>query len=290
MSARSDGLSWLGSPRLLVLGDLMLDRYCWGEAERVSPEGPALVLRRGHEDAWPGGAGAVARMAAALGARVSVAGVVGDDSDGPVPTTTLYLVRHGATPANLAEPPRLQGRGQDPPLAAEGWRQAEAAREALRCCPISAAYTSPLLRAVQTTNVVLAPHGLTAQVLPALTECDVGHWEGLTWQEVQQRQPVAHARFLADPWHCPYPGGESLADVNARVAPALEELLRAHAGQALLVVAHQVVLRAYLTPLLGLPLHQARRLPLGNGSITVLVRHGADTTVRTLDGRALLGD
>jgi D-beta-D-heptose 7-phosphate kinase/D-beta-D-heptose 1-phosphate adenosyltransferase len=72
----------LGAPRLMVLGDVMLDRFTRGAVERVSPEGPALVLRREQEDVQPGGAGRVALFARALGATVSLAGVVGDDEDG----------------------------------------------------------------------------------------------------------------------------------------------------------------------------------------------------------------
>src|SRR4051812_21683318 len=77
-----DTLDRLGSPRLLVLGDLILDRYTWGEAERVSPEAPALVLRRERQEERLGGAGSVAWLAAALGARVSLAALTGDDHDG----------------------------------------------------------------------------------------------------------------------------------------------------------------------------------------------------------------
>src|SRR4051794_37077927 len=90
--------------------------------------------------------------------------------------TTLYLIRHGATEANLASPARLQGRRQDPPLARLGVRQAEATRALLAICPLDACYCSPLSRAVQTAAIVAEPHGLTPQPLAALTECDVGLW------------------------------------------------------------------------------------------------------------------
>src|SRR5438067_924111 len=72
----------LGAPRLVVLGDVMLDRFTRGVVERVSPEGPVLVLRREQEEVQLGGAARVAMFARALGARVSLAGVVGDDAEG----------------------------------------------------------------------------------------------------------------------------------------------------------------------------------------------------------------
>jgi D-beta-D-heptose 7-phosphate kinase/D-beta-D-heptose 1-phosphate adenosyltransferase len=71
-----------GNPRVLVVGDLMLDRYVWGEAIRVSPEGPIPVLRVSAREGRPGGAGNVAAALAGLGAEVSVCGVLGRDRQG----------------------------------------------------------------------------------------------------------------------------------------------------------------------------------------------------------------
>src|SRR5437868_6012181 len=86
--------------------------------------------------------------------------------------TTLYLLRHAATEANLANPPRLQGRRHNPPLARLGVRQAEATRDFLAVRPIDVCYCSPLRRAVQTAAIVAVPHGLAPSPLDALTECD----------------------------------------------------------------------------------------------------------------------
>lgn len=74
--------------------------------------------------------------------------------------TYLYLIRHGATAANEARPPRLQGRRQNPPLTPLGIRQAEATRDFLAIRPIDHCYSSPLLRAFQTAAIVATPHGL----------------------------------------------------------------------------------------------------------------------------------
>jgi len=66
-------------PRVLVVGDLMLDRYYFGKVERISPEAPVPVVRVDHQAYAPGGAGNVACNLAALGCEVSLAGVVGLD-------------------------------------------------------------------------------------------------------------------------------------------------------------------------------------------------------------------
>lgn len=72
------------SPAILVLGDLMLDQYTWGDASRVSPEAPVLVLRAEVGEARLGGAASVAGLLAGFGAPAVVAGVVGDDPAGRI--------------------------------------------------------------------------------------------------------------------------------------------------------------------------------------------------------------
>ncbi|EIC21390.1 bifunctional D-glycero-beta-D-manno-heptose-7-phosphate kinase/D-glycero-beta-D-manno-heptose 1-phosphate adenylyltransferase HldE [Thiorhodovibrio frisius] len=73
--------SGFGGRRLLVAGDLMLDRYLWGEVQRISPEAPVPVLRLRRETEVAGGAANVARNLAALGLKVELAGVIGQDTE-----------------------------------------------------------------------------------------------------------------------------------------------------------------------------------------------------------------
>src|SRR5438876_6318097 len=72
----------LGQPRVLVVGDLMLDRYVWGDASRISQEAPVILLQADRREERLGGASSVATMLRALGAKVSLLGVVGGDADG----------------------------------------------------------------------------------------------------------------------------------------------------------------------------------------------------------------
>lgn len=72
----------LGHPRLLVVGDLILDRYTWGNAERVSQEAPVILLRADRREERLGGAANVCQMLRGLEAQVTCAGVIGDDVAG----------------------------------------------------------------------------------------------------------------------------------------------------------------------------------------------------------------
>lgn len=197
--------------------------------------------------------------------------------------TTVYLVRHGATEANLARPPLLQGRRLDGPLAALGVRQAEATRDLLAIRPVDRCFTSPLRRAVQTATIVAKPHGVRPVAVEALTECDVGRWEGLDWQTIRCNDPEPHRKFMAQPGKYGYPGGESFTDVQWRVEAAVDELLAAYPGQSLLVVGHHVVNRTYLAGLLGLTPDQARQVILDNCGISVIVREDGKTRVTTVN-------
>ncbi len=105
---RPRGLTCAGiAPRVLVLGDAMLDRTIRGSAERTSPEAPVVVLRAGTVENRPGGAAAVAQLVAGfeLGFDVQLAGVVGDDRDGAILRGTLKQLGVG-TECLLVDPTR----------------------------------------------------------------------------------------------------------------------------------------------------------------------------------------
>lgn len=87
--------------RLMVVGDLMLDHYTWGDVDRVSPEAPVVVLRSESEEVRLGGAGSVASLLAGFALRGVVAGVVGDDLAGRI-LRRLLNERLGLTPAEGA--------------------------------------------------------------------------------------------------------------------------------------------------------------------------------------------
>src|SRR3989338_4714871 len=66
--------------KVMVIGDLMLDKYIWGDVSRISPEAPVQVVKVMKETFAPGGAANVANNAAALGSEVLMVGIVGDEN------------------------------------------------------------------------------------------------------------------------------------------------------------------------------------------------------------------
>jgi D-beta-D-heptose 7-phosphate kinase/D-beta-D-heptose 1-phosphate adenosyltransferase len=114
-----DALQDLGHPRILVVGDAILDRYIWGDAERVSQEAPVILLRADRDEARLGGAANVAHMLRGLEADVSLATVVGRDSHALALQQELH--RAGISPELVIEDPsrpttvkeRFIGRAQN---------------------------------------------------------------------------------------------------------------------------------------------------------------------------------
>jgi D-beta-D-heptose 7-phosphate kinase / D-beta-D-heptose 1-phosphate adenosyltransferase len=109
----------LGNPRVVVIGDLILDRYIWGYAERISQEAPVPLLRADHREHRLGGAASVATMLRALGAQVRLIGGVGNDPEAAVVRTMLtqqgiddqLVLAMDDRPTTLKE--RYIGRAQD---------------------------------------------------------------------------------------------------------------------------------------------------------------------------------
>jgi broad specificity phosphatase PhoE len=198
-------------------------------------------------------------------------------------TTTIYLLRHGATAANIADPPILQGRGMDLPLSETGVAQVQKAAIALQGVRLSAVYASPLLRARESAQIVAGPHRLEIKTHDFLTEVDVGQWEGRSWGEIRVTDAEAYRQFQNDPGQYGYLGGETMTQVYERVKPAFDEIAAAHSGQTIAIVAHNVVNRAYLAGVLGLPMSRARNIVQGNACINVLHISPSETTVVTVN-------
>ncbi|MCH8830223.1 MAG: histidine phosphatase family protein [Planctomycetes bacterium] len=202
----------------------------------------------------------------------------------PSPDAThLYLIRHGATDANLQRPYVLQGQGIDHELSETGRQQAAAVAEFLATMTVQNVYSSGMKRAVETAEMIAEQHRLSVDKIDALAEVDVGVWEGRDWDSIMREFPAAYRDFMDDPGENPYLGGESYADVLRRIRPPLQQLLRDHPGQTIVVVAHNVVNRVYLSELLGIELRKAKDIRQTNTGINVIRYRRGETELLTLN-------
>jgi len=179
--------------------------------------------------------------------------------------TTILLIRHGQTDWNLTR--RSQGH-INIPLNEAGRRQSELVARRLAGWPVSALYSSDLLRASQTAAVIGRHLGIEPVLQSDLRERSGGIFEGYTLDELRQRHPEALKAFQ-DHSRTP-PGAESNLDLARRATPALERIVTAHPGEVVALVTHGGTLRVLIAYILGLPV--GKRAPFkvsGNCGLSI---------------------
>jgi broad specificity phosphatase PhoE len=158
---------------------------------------------------------------------------------------TIVLIRHGETEGSSSV--RFHGSG-DVPLSDEGRAQMREVASKLPIDHYDLVVASPLRRAWESARIVArhAPVRLESD----LREIDFGRWEGLTAQEIGERDPILYADWRSRAGGFEFPGGEKRSEFRARVAAGLERLLDSGAHTAL-VVAHKGVMRTIAELLTG---------------------------------------
>lgn len=156
---------------------------------------------------------------------------------------TLLFTRHGETEDNLAQ--RLSTAPPGPPLTELGCRQAAELAAALAGRALDAIYTSPLVRARQTAQIVCANRDIPIYPVDALRELSVGAREGRTDPGVFEEMDQVWKTWTIDGnLDCEAgPGGETGRQVLARGVAALNEIRRTHPSGTALIVAHSGILQ-----------------------------------------------
>ena len=183
----------------------------------------------------------------------------------------VLLVRHGQTDWNV------DGRWQGVlpvGLNAEGWSQARALAASLKGRPIAAIYSSDLPRAFETASVVGNAVGLVPHSDTRLREFNLGIFQGLTREQIEERYPEQWQEFRIDYWNYVIPQGESRRALQVRVHQAFAAIATQSAGQEVMLVSHGGAIRMLLMALF--PNDAAMRdVHIENASLTTL-EHNAD--------------
>jgi broad specificity phosphatase PhoE len=180
----------------------------------------------------------------------------------------VVLVRHGRTELNRQR--RFVGR-TDVPLDDEGHAQAARLGAVVRG-QLTALYSSRLERARQTAEALAPPAPV---LLAGVEEVDQGQLEGLEVDEALRRWPAFFTEWDRDPERTRVPGGETLGEARDRALEAIVGLVERHdRGEAIGVVAHQLVIASLVCTLEGDPLSAWREYGLPNTGIAVLAWNG----------------
>ena len=162
----------------------------------------------------------------------------------------------------------MVGRAPGIGLAPEGRREAELAAEWLMRASLAALYSSPMERARETAEPVVRRTGLKPRILEDATEVDYGEWTGLSLEELEP-----DPRWRA--WNSVRgfgraPGGETLAEVQARGIGVVDRIRQRHPEESVALVSHGDTIKGILAQCLGIPLEFFLRLEISPGSISTV--------------------
>ena len=181
----------------------------------------------------------------------------------------LVLVRHGQSEWNLKN---LFTGWKNPDLTAQGVEEAKAAGRALKEMKLTfdEAYTSDLLRAQRTLDLMLGEMGISLPITrdQALNERDYGDLTGMNKDEAREKFGEEQVHIWRRSFDVPPPGGESLEMTAQRVLPYFDSVIlpRVLAGRRILVSAHGNSLRALIMQLEGLTPEAILQRELGTGT------------------------
>lgn len=153
----------------------------------------------------------------------------------------VYLIRHGLP--DFPDGSRMCIGTTDIPMGEKGFRQA--AEMARSLPPVTAVYSSPLTRAVQTAQAI----GMSVTILDDLREMYAGEWDGLTFDQIRQRYPELYAVRAKD-LTIPLPGAEGHKEALVRFTAAMEQAA-IHAPGDFAVVAHGGIIAQFLQQISG---------------------------------------
>lgn len=135
---------------------------------------------------------------------------------------------------------------------------------------LTAVYSSDLIRAMETARQVAEPHGIEVKEVPALREIHFGQWEGLTYKEIIKDDEETITRWWKNPLETQIPGGEGLSELQARIIPALKEIISRHKGEKVAVICHGGTIRTLISSILHMDLNKYWKIRQDNASLNIL--------------------
>ena len=180
----------------------------------------------------------------------------------------LLLIRHGEN--DYVKTSKMAGRIPGIHLNEHGRKQAQALGEALKNFPITAIYSSPLERALETAAPIAEARKLEINQEPDLMDTNIGKWEGKSWKALSLTK--AWKIVQNAPSRFRFPEGESFAEAQLRYANVLEYIVKKHhkPQDIIAVIFHADPIKLAISHFLGLPLDHFQRLSCNTGSLTML--------------------
>lgn len=193
---------------------------------------------------------------------------------------TVVFVRHGESQANQEH--RLVSEAFDPPLTAQGFREAEQFARLWQDQGVGALVSSPLKRTRQTAQVIAEVLGIeTIHIDPRLHEIKLGVFDGQSIDYLEQEGDEAYRHWKRDP-ESPSLGGERLSQVYSRMQGFLQDLLTQQTEGLIMATTHADCLKAIAIGILKAPWEAAQRLHFGNLAALKVISRDATFQLQAL--------
>jgi probable phosphomutase (TIGR03848 family) len=180
--------------------------------------------------------------------------------------TTIFLVRHALTGQTGRV---LYGRTKGIPLDDRGREQAERLADRFAPVKLTAIYSSPLERCIETVEPLARTQGLRVVESRPLIEMDAGAWTGRSLPQL--RRTKLWKTVQTEPSTFRFPdGGEGFADAQRRAVAEVERIARRHRRGRLAVATHGDIVRIVLAHYEGIPLDGFQRIVVDTASVSVL--------------------
>lgn len=173
----------------------------------------------------------------------------------------IFLARHGSSQWNIQK--RISGQ-LDPPLSKKGEEQAEYLKCVMRSVGLSAIYSSPMTRSLETARQSAEDQGLTIHLKEAIKEINLGILQGRIPDESDLEAQFLFRQWEKDKIHFRIPGGETFLDLQKRVIPCLRDILDKEDGSTILIVGHRNTNHLILGDLIHLSLEDSLELNIKN--------------------------
>lgn len=182
---------------------------------------------------------------------------------------TVFLIRHGQTDSSLKN--KLCGR-TDEPLNSNGIHEVKRLITFLRIKnKPDIIITSPLIRAKQTAEIIADNYNITPIESKELREIDFGEWEGLTFNEIKNKQPDEFIKWMKHPDKFTPTNGESIIDLNKRINNFMNKVVdNSEKNSTIYLITHGGPIRSALINTLKILPSSYWNIKISHGSVTCL--------------------
>jgi probable phosphoglycerate mutase len=207
-------------------------------------------------------------------------------------STLVLFIRHGRTPTTGAV---LPGRAANLHLSESGKEQAvtaslhiKDAQESFIGKKVSAVYASPMERTRETAAPIAKAVGRRVRIAEGLIECDFGKWTGRKLKDLFKLKDWRTVQ--SQPSQFRFPGGESFAEMQARITSQVSDLVSKHPNETIICVSHADPIKAALATALGAPLDLFQRIVVGPCSVSAVLYTDNRPIVLTMNNSGSLAN